>query len=91
MSGTSAKGRAYLYHTCTRCYTERREACEGVRVPQFRLERFVIAQVRGRILEKATPQSLVEMVNEELKDRGDEMQVRLDIRSAEKHSVTGRG
>lgn len=69
MAGTSAKGGKYHYYTCQRYYREGKEACPGIRVPQKRLEDFVISRARDVILDEENLRKLTQMVNDELKQR----------------------
>jgi len=67
MSGTSAKGGRYHYYVCGRYYADGTDSCSGIRVQQTKLEDFVLAQIRERILTPANLCDLTRMVNEELK------------------------
>ena len=77
MSGTSAKRGAYHYYTCALYYTEGKASCPGVRVRQAKLEEFVVAQVRSKILSPENLSDLVRMVNAELSGQSAELGNRL--------------
>ena len=66
MAGTSAKGGRYHYYTCGRYYCEGKRACNGVRVRQERLERFVVSQIRDIVLDESNLEELVCLVNQDL-------------------------
>ena len=78
LTGTSAKGGRFRYYTCQQYHREGKEACAGVRVPQKRLEQFVLSRVRDVILDEDNLSRLVELVNEELQGAGERAKAQLE-------------
>ncbi|MFC2014036.1 zinc ribbon domain-containing protein [Chloroflexota bacterium] len=66
MVGRSAKSHRYYYYTCNRSCKQGREACNSRILPEDKIERLVIDQIKSKILDGKCLEELARLVNAEL-------------------------
>ena len=83
MIGRSAKSHRHYYYTCNRQFKQGTNGCGAKALPKERLERFVIEQIKSRVLNDDWLEELVRLVNVELDASHSAYRERLDAIDAE--------
>jgi site-specific DNA recombinase len=90
MIGHSAKSHRHFYYMCSKSCKQGRESCVARMIPKERLENAVIDKVREIILADENLETLVELVNEELKSVSSKLRKRVEICDTELRDVKAR-
>ena len=87
MIGRSAKSHQYYYYTCNGNFKKGKEFCNARALPKDKLERLVIDQIKGKVLNQQWLEELVGLVNKELDSGYDILKEKLDAIGAELNDV----
>jgi hypothetical protein len=90
MIGRSAKSHQYYYYTCNGSYKQGKDACCSRSYSKEKLEKIIIDQIKGKVLQPEWLDELVKLVNEEIYACNNTLQDKLGVMDAELNNVCSR-
>ncbi len=90
MTGHKAKSGRNFYYICQRKYKQGSDACSARMVPQEKLEKAVVTQLRREVLTEKNIEELVCLVNEELRSSSELLHEKVQVVDAEMHDARAR-
>ncbi len=90
MIGIPAKSGRYHYYSCQTCFRQGKDACEGVSIPTWKLEKILVERLKYNVLTEENLVELVGIVNEEMAKAKDSHSEHLGAMDSQIEALRGR-